>query len=275
VLRLDDNHDSDHRYLCFDVVDTGIGIADAKLGAIFEPFSQADTSSTRAYGGTGLGLTISKRLALLLGGDVEVDSRLGKGSRFTLKLYAGELRRAILREYGGDECSLDRPGEEPAQVLDQDDLEIDGRVLVVEDVKFNQLLIGALLRKAGADVTLAGDGREGYEAARKAEQQGKPFDLVLMDMQMPVMDGYEATRKLRAEGFTPPIVALTAHAMVGDREKCLDAGCTEYATKPLDRPKLLLLCKRLIALERADAPLPGHVQAPDDAATEASRREIE
>ncbi len=261
VLRLDTNHDSDHRYFCFDVIDTGIGIPPAKLGSIFDPFGQVDTTSTRTYGGTGLGLTISKRLAILLGGDVEVESRLGKGSRFTLKLYAGELRRALLKEYGSGECSLDRDGEAPETVADRDELEINGRVLVVEDVKFNQLLIGALLRKAGAEVTLAGDGREGYDAARKADRDGQPFDLVLMDMQMPVMDGYDATRKLRAEGFARPIVALTAHAMAGDREKCIDAGCTDYATKPIDRPKLLLLCKRLIALARAGAPLP--VRAPE------------
>jgi CheY-like chemotaxis protein len=129
-------------------------------------------------------------------------------------------------------------------------------VLVVEDVKFNQLLLGALLRKAGAKVTLADDGREGYERTMDAEKKGEPFDLILMDMQMPVMDGYEATAKLRAQGFTRPILALTAHAMTGDREKCLEAGCTDYATKPLERPKLLALARRLMELERASAPLP-------------------
>ena len=261
VVRLDSNVDADHRYLCFDVIDSGIGIPEAKVASIFEPFGQADTSSTRAYGGTGLGLTISKRLALLLGGDVEVHSRIGKGSRFTLKLYAGELSRAYLREYDEDECSLERDASVPVVPTNRDNLEVNGRVLVVEDVKFNQLLIGALLRKAGAEVTLAGDGREGYEEAMKAERDENPFDLVLMDMQMPVMDGYEATRKLRAEGYSRPVVALTAHAMVGDREKCIDAGCTDYATKPLDKPRLLELCRHLIALEKAGAALPSQVES--------------
>jgi len=253
-LRLDDNDESDHRYLCLDVIDTGIGIPEEKLETIFDPFSQADTSSTRLYGGTGLGLTIAKRLALLLGGDLEVESKEGRGSRFTLRLYAGELKRASLRQYTTAECSFDRDGHELA--VDADSIRLEGRVLVVEDVKFNQLLLGAVLRKAGAKVVLAGDGREGYERTLEAEASGEPFDLILMDMQMPVMDGYEATAKLRAEGYNRPILALTAHAMTGDREKCLEVGCTDYATKPLERPKLLALCQRLMELDRVSGALP-------------------
>jgi signal transduction histidine kinase/AmiR/NasT family two-component response regulator len=256
VLRLDGNSDSDHRYLCFDVIDTGIGIPPEKLERIFEPFGQADSSLTREFGGTGLGLTIAKRLALLLGGDIEAKSEVGKGSTFTLSLYGGELSRALLREYTPAECRLDQVTEEPPVPVDREDLTVEGRVLVVEDVKFNQLLIGALLRKAGAEVSLAADGKEGYDAALVAERDGEPFDLVLMDMQMPVMDGYEASQRLRGAGFSRPIVALTAHAMKGDREKCLEAGCTEYATKPIDKAQLLLTCRRLIALERTEAALP-------------------
>ncbi len=254
VVRLDSNDAMEHRYLYFDVIDTGIGVPREKLELIFEPFNQADTSMTREYGGTGLGLTIAKRLALLLGGDIEVLSEVDKGSRFSLRLYAGELRPATLRSYEHNESKPNPKLSNGAGPQVGTDMSL--RCLVVEDVKFNQLLMGALLRRAGATVVLAGDGKEGVERALEAESKGEPFDLVLMDMQMPIMDGYEATRRLRAAGFSRPILALTAHAMEGDRAKCLQAGCTEYITKPLDRARLLSVCRRLVDLERARAALP-------------------
>ena len=253
VLRLDENEASDHRYLCFDVVDTGIGIPSDKLEQIFEPFSQADTSSTRRYGGTGLGLTISKRLAILLGGDIAVTSELGRGSMFTLRLYAGELRRAALRPYSNEECRL-QPGAEKVRE-EGSSLRLAGHVLVVEDVELNQRLMAALLRRAGATVDLADDGHQGMELALAAEKKGEPYDLVVMDMQMPVMDGYDAVRALRAAGFTRPILALTALAMTTDRERCLAAGCNDYETKPVQRERLITTCHRLIRGE-PPAPLP-------------------
>jgi two-component system sensor histidine kinase/response regulator len=254
VLRLDEHELSDHRYLCFDVIDTGIGIPGDKLQQIFEPFSQADGSSTRRYGGTGLGLTISKRLALLLGGDIQLQSELGKGSTFTLQLYAGELRRAALRQYTSEECQITLLSSPPAPTGAPAPLA--ARILVVEDVELNQRLLAAVLRRAGATVDLADDGRQGMLLALEEARRGAPHDLVLMDMQMPVMNGYEASRALRAAGYTRPIIAMTAHAMSTDRDKCLAAGCTDYETKPIQRDRLLATCRSLLATEKPPPALP-------------------
>ena len=220
----------------FDVIDTGIGMTDEQLSRLFRPFTQADTSTTRKFGGTGLGLTISKRLANLLGGDVVVYSGPGEGSTFRLTISTGSLDGVKMLESTTDVAltSASESGRTKPPVQ-----RLDCRILLAEDGPDNQRLISFVLRKAGADVTVVENGKLAAAAALAARDEGDSFDAVLMDMQMPVMDGYEATGLLRQKGYTDPIIALTAHAMASDREKCVKAGCDDYATKPIDRTKLI------------------------------------
>ena len=213
-----------------------------RLAGLFEPFPQADTSTPRLFGGTGLGLAISKRLARMLGGDIHATSRPGKGSVFTLTIDPGAMDGVSMIEHSP---SL------PIETNKPFDMEwgkkLQGRVLLVEDGKDNQRLIGLILEKRGLDVCLAENGRIALEKVDASVSAAAPFDLILMDMQMPEMDGYEATRHLRQDGWDGPIIALTAHAMAGDRQKCIDAGCNDYLTKPIDRPVFLATVARCLA----------------------------
>jgi len=218
--------------LSFEVTDSGIGISAQDCERIFAPFGQLDESHTRRFGGAGLGLAISRRLATLLGGILSVESEPGRGSRFRLELDAPAL-------------PLPAPVAANATVP-KTESERAARVLVAEDGIDNQRLIRAFLRAANADVTLVENGAQAFVTAQAALDAGAAFDLVLMDMQMPVMDGYEATRRLRELGYVAPIVALTAHAMSGDRERCLAAGCDAYLTKPIDRALLLATLARVM-----------------------------
>ena len=216
----------------FDVTDTGIGMSADQIANLFQPFTQADASTTRRFGGTGLGLAISRRLAQVLGGDLCVmESRVGEGSRVRISIAAGSSGQIeLLGDPNATAIHLRTPAAAPPSTATS----LAGyRILLVEDGPDNQLLISHLLRRVGAEITIEENGQAGCEAALAAANRGAPFDTILMDMQMPVMDGYEASRSLRDQGYDGFIIALTAHAMAGDREKCLAAGCDDYATKPI------------------------------------------
>ena len=240
--------------LRFDITDTGIGMNEEQIGRLFQAFSQVDNSSARKFGGTGLGLCISKRLTEAMGGQIEVHSTPGKGSTFSVTIDPGPLD-GIRMIQNAQEALVDRPPTPTPTTATPDKIALSGRILLAEDGPDNQRFITFVLKKAGAEVTLAENGQLALEQASVAWEYGRPFDVILMDMQMPVMDGYTATRRLRAKGYSGPIVALTAHAMAEDRQKCLDAGCDDFATKPIDRQKLLGTVADWIAHERTnDAP---------------------
>jgi CheY-like chemotaxis protein len=219
-------------------MDTGIGMSPEEQARLFHPFLQADSSTTRRFGGSGLGLAISKRLAKLLGGDIEVASRPGQGSEFALTVASGPLEGIPMVD--GQQASEWRVDAE-AGVQDAQETPgtLQGRVLLAEDGRDNQRLLTALLERMGLEVDLAETGRAAYQRAMLASDTGEPYDVILMDMQMPELDGYQATTLLREAGYAGPVIALTAHAMAGDREKCLQAGCDDFASKPIERERLL------------------------------------
>lgn len=224
-------------FLSIEVQDTGIGIRRERLEQIFAPFAQADNSITRRFGGSGLGMTISREIARLLGGDLTVDSEPGCGSTFQILINAGTLE--------GVQC-LDVPQAEALRagnpIQHDGRIELDGcRILVVDDGETNRDLIELLLTDAGAEVVCKENGRDGLEAAL-----GGRFDLILMDIQMPVMDGISATGAIRARAQTTPVIALTAHAMRGDKESCLAAGFNDYLSKPLDIDELMNTVARVL-----------------------------
>lgn len=217
--------------LIIEVADTGIGIAAEKLESVFDPFVQADAATTRRFGGSGLGLAISRRLALALGGNLNVRSKPGEGSTFTLTIDTGPLDGVELL----DDRQF-RQRSKPASQLARMDIQAlpSARVLVVDDGEPNRRLIRLVLERAGVRVQTATNGQEAVELV-----SNRDFDIVLMDMQMPVMDGYTATTRLRQQGVTLPIIALTANTMHGDEEKCRAAGCTGFLGKPVDLDELI------------------------------------
>ena len=240
------------------ILDTGIGMEQAQLKKIFDPFVQADASVTRKFGGTGLGLSISKRIVTALGGEIDVTSAVGKGTEISFEIACGDTSaqpRLSEQEY------LDGLKAQPAKAaLSQVAALSGGKVLVVDDGKANRQLIKLVLTKAGCIVTEAENGQIGRDLALASE-----YDVVLMDMQMPVMDGYQATKELREASFAGPIIALTANAMAGDREKCMEAGCSGFLAKPVNIDELIVVVSQHAALTaartKAETDLPAAVEA--------------
>ncbi len=224
--------------LQIDVIDTGIGISEDAQKRIFDPFAQADTSITRRFGGTGLGLAISKQLAEALGGELTVQSQVGRGSTFSVTISTGPLDGVRLVD------AKTALAKSPQQAAESESIAqlSPARVLVADDGESNRKLIQLVLGRAGATVVGAENGLQAVELARR-----ESFDVILMDMQMPVMDGYTATTTLRQAGYERPIIALTAHAMQGDEEKCLAAGCSGFMTKPINIDRLLGTMSELLA----------------------------
>ncbi|MBN2292264.1 MAG: response regulator [Pirellulales bacterium] len=230
--------DPDNPKMQFDVIDSGIGLSKEQCERLFQPFTQADNTTNRDFGGTGLGLVISRRLANLLDGDVVIaKSEINKGSTFRATIATGPLDDAKMITPNVETGTIDNNRQR--RESSKTELSINCRILLAEDFLENQRLISLILQKAGVDVTVADNGKIAYDLALEALEQGKPFDVILMDMQMPELNGYDATRRLREEGYTAPIIAMTAYAMPEDREKCLQAGCDEYITKPICREGLL------------------------------------
>jgi CheY-like chemotaxis protein len=207
-----------------EVIDTGIGIEAKEIGNIFKPFYQVQSDSNRAFGGTGLGLSICQLLIEREGGRIDAQSGVGGGSRFVFTLPA---QRKEISEVQSNRSSSFEPVI-PA---------IHRKILVAEDSPDSRLVIQAFLKQFPFEIELVENGRDAVKSVLEAEKTSEPFDGVLMDMQMPVMSGYQAVKLLRQHGFKKPVIAVTAHSLQGDREKTLVAGCSDYISKPLD-PKV-------------------------------------
>jgi len=258
--------------LQFDVTDTGMGMTQEELERLFTPFSQADTSTTRQYGGSGLGLCICKELVRSLGGDIKCQSRKGIGSRCYFNINPGTIEdEQWVNSYHTDYIDT----ANAKVIIDPDSLV--GKVLLAEDTLDNQKLISMYIKRAGANPVVVENGKQALDKALNDE-----YDLILMDMQMPVMGGIDATVKLRATGYTRPIVALTANALKEDRDKCQQAGVDEYLTKPVDLNRFNEVLKRYLkpkisiaSTSVADNTSPTTVDFSDDPEYQALVRQFE
>ena len=249
-VRLTVSYMPERTQLTMAVIDTGIGMSEDEQQQLFQPFTQSP--SARHFGGTGLGLAISQRLAHLLGGEITVQSQPMQGSTFTVRLSVnceGEPEliqpRYNLVRSEGDSTPLPK---------------LDCRVLIADDREDIRQLIRHFLERAGATVVTVGDGAEALAVIEQAS--GQSFDAIILDMHMPALDGFQAAWRLREAGFEHPIIALTASAMQGERERCLQAGCTDYLTKPVKAHDLIELIQRHVASAQSDASRPGSPASP-------------
>ncbi|MDX2200464.1 MAG: ATP-binding protein [Phycisphaerae bacterium] len=246
-VRLGMETDFDGRpLLVMAVQDSGIGMTQAQLERVFEPYVQAEADTARRFGGTGLGLSISRKLARHLGGDLTAVSEIGIGSTFRLSIAVGSIDGVRMV----DVMPLAADGRAATSAVPVASLKLRGRVLLAEDGPDNQRLIATLLQRAGIELTVVPDGRRAIEEVTRAIREETPYHLILMDLQMPDVDGLEATRALRGMSYRGPIVALTANAMVGDRDAALSAGCDDYVTKPINRALLFATLQRFLAGDR-------------------------
>ena len=240
-----------------DVTDSGIGMTPEVCSRIFDPFVQADSSTTRKFGGTGLGLAISKNFTEALGGSLSVRSEPGRGSTFTaaIRIESAEPRSEWI---SADQFEADRKSSKATG--DTRSWRLPSRhILVVDDGEANRKLLQLVLGKAGLRVEGAENGQVAIDRMASAAAENDAFDLVFMDMQMPVLDGYEATAAVRERGDLTPIVALTGNAMKGDEQKCLDAGCTAFLSKPVDLDDLL---RTTVGLLRVEATIAEETEPP-------------
>ena len=222
------------------VSDTGVGIDVNAQDRLFQPFAQVDNSTTRRFGGTGLGLALSRKIAQALGGDVSIQSsEPGIGSTFRIEVATTIKKGTLWVEHLS---SISLAQEHSRNIHKKNAHLLEGvKILLVDDAPDNQTVIGLFLGSAGAHVEFADNGLEGVNKALAGN-----YNLVLMDIQMPQVDGYEATQRLREQGYKKPIIALTAHALKEERDRCLSVGCTDHFTKPIDRDKLISLVNQVV-----------------------------
>ena len=228
--------------LQFDIIDTGIGMTKHQQKRLFQPFSQGDHTVNREFGGTGLGLAISQRIANLLGGRISAKSEQNKGSTFTVTIATGDITDLKL-------IQPIRPVESTPDETPAIKVELACRILVVDDRRDIRFLSRRFLTEAGAMVVEAEDGEVAIRIVSQAFASGTPFDLIILDMQMPKLDGYETAKQLRQLGFTGPIIALTADAMHGDMSRCLASGCNDYLSKPIDKTALLKMVSDYVGMK--------------------------
>jgi len=239
--------------LWFRVEDTGIGLDPQSIARLFLPFSQADGTIQQRFGGTGLGLSISAHLVERLGGKIQAEGSPGAGSSFSFEIDAGLPEGSAW--LGAEALASSTVKLSETRYTTRPMVQA-ARVLLAEDGEDNRRLIAHLLKRVGVEHTWVQNGAQAIDECQQARAAGRPYDLLLMDMQMPVLDGYSAVRRLRQLGVRTPIMALTANAMTSDRQRCLDMGCDEFCAKPIDFDQFFAALDRCLALGRVQTPAP-------------------